>query len=121
MAGVSTINEKDKIIIFTDLANLTGEDALSVMSEAVDVISQYQPKSVFSLVDMTGMRFNKIVIEKVTEVARMNEPYVKVTAIVGLNSVAKLIAKSVIKLTGRNTVLFDQIEEAKNWLIDESN
>ncbi|MEP2026603.1 MAG: hypothetical protein ABJH98_02010 [Reichenbachiella sp.] len=121
MAGVTKIEIEDKTIIFTDLANLTPEEGPEVMDEAARVISQYAPKSVMSLVDMTDMRFNKVVIAKVTEIARMNEPYVKVTAIVGLNSVAKLIAKSVIKLTGRNTVLFNEIEEAKNWLIDESN
>lgn len=121
MSGVSIIDENDEIIIFTDLRNLSAEDAPIIMDEAAKVISQYPPKSVMSLVDMTDMRFNKVVIAKVTEIARINEPYVKVTAIVGLNSVAKLIAKSVIKLTGRNTVLFDEVEAAKNWLLDQSS
>ncbi|SMD36863.1 hypothetical protein SAMN04488029_3108 [Reichenbachiella faecimaris] len=119
MPRISVINEKDKTVVFTDLANLNTEEAPEVMDEAVRVISKFPHKSVLSLVDMTGMRFNKGVIEKVTEIARKNEPYVKVTAIVGLNSVAKLIAKSVIKLTGRNTVLFDQFDEAKAWLLTQ--
>lgn len=121
MSGVSIIDENEGTIVFTDLRNVSAEEAPNIMEEAAKVISQYPPKSVMSLVDMTDMRFNKVVIAKVTEIARINEPYVKVTAIVGLNSVAKLIAKSVIKLTGRNTVLFDGIKEAKNWLIDEGS
>jgi len=116
MPPVTIIDEQGKTIVFTNLANLKTEDSPAVMDEAVRVISQYPLKSVMSLVDMTNMRFNKAVIAKVTDIARKNEPYVFVTAIAGLNSVAKLIAKSVINLTGRNTVLFDDIEEAKAWL-----
>ncbi|WP_420581760.1 hypothetical protein [Reichenbachiella sp.] len=120
MPGISIFQEQDKVIVFTDLAHLSVENAPAVMDEAVSVISKYPLKSVNSLVDMTGMRFNKVIIAKVTDIARKNEPYVVITAIVGLNSVAKLIAKSVIKLTGRNTVLFDELEEAKNWLIQNN-
>lgn len=117
MPGVQTLNEAGKTIIFTDLAQVSTDEASPIMDEAAQVISQFPPKSVMSLVDMTDMRFNKLVIAKVTDVARKNEPFVTTTAIVGLSSVAKLIAKSVIKLTGRNTVLFDEMAEAKNWLI----
>lgn len=119
MPGVSTLNEQEKTIIFTDLAQVSAEEAPAIMDEAATVISQFPPKSVMSLVDMTAMRFNKVVIAKVTDIARRNEPFVTVTAIVGLNSVAKLIAKSVIKLTGRNTVLFDSLDEAKTWLLSQ--
>ena len=119
MPRVRTLNENGKTIVFTDLANLSLEESPSIMDDAVNVIPKYEPKSVFSLVDMSNMRFNKVVIAKVTEIARKNEPYVKVSAIVGLNSVAKLIAKSVIRLTGRNTVLFDKLDEAKEWLLGQ--
>ncbi len=46
-------------------------------------------------------------IAKVTDIARKIEPFAKVTAVVGLNAVAKLIAKFVKKLTRRNAVWFD--------------
>ncbi|UXX79672.1 hypothetical protein N7E81_00920 [Reichenbachiella carrageenanivorans] len=118
MSGVSILNEQNKTIVFTDLSHLSVDDSPVVMSEAVQVISKYPLKSVLSLVDMTEMRFNKVVIARTTDIARKNAPYVSATAIVGLNSVAKLIAKSVIRLTGRNTCLFDNLEEAKQWLLE---
>lgn len=119
MPGVTTLKEQDKTIVFTDLAEVSAEDAPGIMDKAAEAISKFPQKSVMSLVDMTDMRFNKVVIAKVTDIARKNEPFVAVTAIVGLNSVAKLIAKSVIKLTGRNTVLFDELSEAKSWLLSQ--
>ncbi|WP_422361863.1 hypothetical protein [Reichenbachiella sp.] len=121
MPRVSTLTAQDQTIVFTDLTQVSAEEAPAIMDEAANVISQHPPKSVMSLVDMTDMRFNKVVIAKVTEIARINEPYVKLTAIVGLNSVAKLIAKSVIKLTGRNTGLFDNRDDAKEWLLSDQD
>lgn len=116
MGRVSTLNENGKTIVCTDLSNLGPEESPAVMDEVVKVIAKNEEKSVYSLVDMSNIRFNKVVIAKVTDIARQNEPYVIATAIVGLNSVTKLIAKSVIKLTGRNTELFNSMEEAKEWL-----
>lgn len=121
MSGVTVLSERDKTIVFTDLAHLSADDSSKVMIEAMRVVSRYPLKSVLSLVDMTEMRFNKVVIARTTDIARKNEPYVIATAIVGLNSVAKLIAKSVINLSGRNTNLFDDLEEAKQWLLENSS
>lgn len=117
MGRVNSLSEQGKTIVFTDLSGLAPEESPPVMDEAVSVISGYDPKSVFSLVDMSNIRFNKVVIAKVTDIAKQNEPFVIATAIVGLNSVTKLIAKSVIKLTGRNTELFNSVDEAKEWIL----
>lgn len=92
MPGLTILNEQDSTIVFTDLTNVGSEESITIMGAAVRVIFKYLPKSAMSMMDMTNMRFNKVVI-----------------------------GKSVIKQTGTNTVLFDELKEAKNWLIYESS
>ncbi|SHJ90715.1 hypothetical protein SAMN04488028_102100 [Reichenbachiella agariperforans] len=114
--SVEIISYKDISIIYTNLSGLAKEEGFEVLQEAVDVISQYPPKSVYSLINVEGIKINSAFIDEIKRVGKSNAPYVKGTAAVGLTSMTKLIARTMIKFTGRKAELFDTVEDAKEWL-----
>ena len=92
------------------------DEAKIVMMEAVDVVMGHSLKSVYSLINFENMRFNKDLIDYMKEVSSKNEPYIIATAVTGLTSMTKLIAKSAIVLGKRNAKVCNSVEESKEWL-----
>ncbi|MCV9388760.1 STAS/SEC14 domain-containing protein [Reichenbachiella ulvae] len=114
--GVSKMTYKDVEIITTDLSGLTIDEGNKVLNEAVAVISKYPEKSVLSLINVEGIKINSAFLDEIKEVGKKNGPYVKGTAVVGLTSMTKLMARAIIKFTGRKAALFDDEESALAWL-----
>lgn len=114
--GISKLTYKDIEIIKTNLSGLTLEEGNRVLQEAVDVISKYPENSVLSLINVEGIKVNSAFLDEIKAVGRKNGPYVKGTAAVGLTSMTKLMAKAIIKFTGRKAALFDDEESAMEWL-----
>lgn len=120
MSRIKKITHQNIEIVYTDLSNLDIEEAKVIMIEAADLVGSYAPKTAYSMIDFEKMRFNRSVIETIKEISKRNEPYIVATAVLGLTSMTKLIAKSAILIGGRNAKVFDDIEEAKDWLVVES-
>ncbi len=120
MSAIGIITYKDLRVVYTNLEGLTIEEAMKGINAAIDVIHQYPHKSVYSLVNMTDMRFNSELRDEISRVGKINAPYMKATVIVGLTSITKLMAKAIIKLTGRKAALFDDVESGKEWLYQVS-
>jgi hypothetical protein len=116
MITIEEIEHKGLTILYTNLSKLSIEDAMEMLTNASLIISQQPLKSVYSMVNLEGMRFNKELIKKITEAGHSNAPYVKATAICGLTSMTKLIAKTVINLTGRKAKICNNIKDGKEWL-----
>lgn len=116
MKDIEFIRYKDITIVYTNLEGLSSSEAKDVVCQAKDVIQSSPLKSVYSLVNMTNMNFNSDLKKEIRDAGKLNAPFVKVTALVGLNPILKLIAKTVIKLTGRKADLFDDVPSAKEWL-----
>ncbi|UXP33856.1 hypothetical protein N6H18_07845 [Reichenbachiella agarivorans] len=114
--SVTSIPYKDITIIQTDLSGKSIDEGIDVLREAVEVISKYPANSVLSLINVTGLRFNSTYLNEIKMVGKKNAPFVKGTAAVGLTSMTKLIAKTMIQFTGRKAELFDDEESAKEWL-----
>ena len=65
----------------------------------------------FSITDVTDAWFDPDVIDAMKEFLIGNKPYVVAAAVVGVTG-------QVMKLFGRRLVLFDTVEQAKEWLAD---
>jgi len=78
------------------------------------------PNSVLTLTDVTDAKYNLEVIEALIEFTKGNKPFVKAGGVVGLDSLKKAIYNSVMHFSGRNLLAFDDIEKAKDWLVEET-
>jgi hypothetical protein len=83
------------------------------------VIRSQPEASLIILTDVTGARYNLEVVEKLKEFTTGNRPYVRASAVVGLDSFQKVFYNAVTLFSKRTFPVFDDIEKAKDWLIEQ--
>lgn len=113
------IEHKGKKIILQNARNCSVSEGLKVMDEGRAIIRSQEPKSVLSLVDVRGADFNQSTAESLKEYAKGNGQYTKKSAAVGISGLKKIIFKAMIKFSGRDIKLLDDLEEAKEYLVKE--
>ncbi|MEO9966800.1 MAG: hypothetical protein ABJF11_13465 [Reichenbachiella sp.] len=120
MNYAKNISYKGLSILYTDLSNLDEESAKTTVQSTVGIVNKMPLKSVYSLIDLEGLTLSRALIAEIRAVGTVNAPFVKATAICGLNPMARFLANSVIKATKRNAKLFSNPEDGKAWLYEES-
>lgn len=48
-----------------------------------------------------------------------NRPYVVAAAVVGMGTLHRIIYRSLVALSRRNIRVFEELEEAKDWLVEQ--
>jgi hypothetical protein len=120
MSKVRPIVHNGKQIIFLDFSGCNVEDFSTIINEAEKLIRAEPLNSVLTLTDVTDAKYNLEVTEALIEFVKGNKPFVKAGGVVGLDTIKKVIYNSVMHFSGRNLLAFDDIEKAKNWLVEES-
>ncbi|MDN5201344.1 STAS/SEC14 domain-containing protein [Fulvivirgaceae bacterium BMA10] len=103
-------------IVYTDISDSSPEMAIRVFERNKTIISEFDKNSVYSLVNAKDVRFNSKLIQVVKETVKENNPYVRATAVSGLNTLTRLMVNSIVSFTGREIKLFENEDEAKEWL-----
>lgn len=108
-------------ILYVDFSNMkTKEEVLNLISLVKKSISIRPPKSIFTLTNLSNMYFNTEVYTAISDYARMNEPYVKASAVVGLSGLMMIFYNGFLKLSKRDVRAFSTEEEAVNYLLEYS-
>ncbi|MEO1051921.1 MAG: hypothetical protein AAFX87_14920 [Bacteroidota bacterium] len=116
MPTCEVIKYKDIDIVYTDITNASPEEAIAAFERGLEIIGKMPPKSVYSLVNADGARFNSSLIQKIKEAVKKNNPYVRATAVSGLSQLSRLMVNSIISFTGRQMKLTETTDEGKEWL-----
>jgi len=106
-------------MVYTNIENCTGAAAIPVFRKVVEVASRYPDKSMLSLVNARGARFNSELLSVIKATVKKNNPKVKATAVFGLSSLTRLMVNSIISVTGRQMKLVESEEEAQEWLYQQ--
>lgn len=113
------VHYKGKQIGIVDLGYTTPEEAIAVMVEAGQQIRKLPPKSALIITDGTHAVYNKNSAAALKDFARGNTPYVKASAVVGVQGVLFVLLQGVIRVTGRHYQLCKTRAEAMEWLISQ--
>lgn len=117
MPGVNWIEHKGKRIFHIDFRNSNINDINATIEQAKPLIAREPQNSILCLVDTTGSRFSTEVADALKQFTLHNKPYMKVSALVGIEGLQKVILNGVILFTGRkNLVTKNSREEALDWL-----
>jgi 23S rRNA pseudoU1915 N3-methylase RlmH len=119
MAGVYDLTYKGKAIICVDVSNLEighKSEFQTILTKAGEKIRRNSPKSQLIITNVKGIRFDKEMANNMKEYAKDNNPYVKASAIVGLEGLQKIIYAAIKAFTGRDFHLSETMEEAQEWL-----
>jgi len=120
MERVQTIIYKYKRIIYIDFSNLSSfmmPEIIRVIEEAKQAIHSNPPGSVLTLTNVTSLFFNKEILDMMIRYVTDNKSYVKAGAIIGAEGLRKIAVNSAEKFSMRDLHLFDNEDEAKEWLV----
>ena len=113
-----TLIHQDKPIYFIDFSNIkTVDEIKSIITQTKDYIYQQPPKSLLVLVSINMMHISTDIKDLFLEYLDGNRRYINASAVVGLNSLTQIVFKSTIRKVRRDIKSFNDIEQAKNWLV----
>ena len=118
MDRLKTVIHRGRSILMCDYSHLTAPKEWEDLMLAEHKAMAAQPRgSVRSLSILTGSRMSAKVTETMKAVTQKNRPYIKVSAIVGLNPLQRMVLiKAVEREADRSWAAFDTIDEALDWL-----
>jgi len=120
MAKVDFILHRGKQILFMDYSNSDKNSILKAIEQTKSIAEkQIKPGTGLGLMDVTDSDFDPDIVKALKDLAVKNKPYMKMTAIVGVEGLKTAIYNVIIEFTGRkNLVLFDHKEKAKDYLTE---
>jgi len=117
MPGISFITHNGVRIAYQDWSYSKPDEILGLMERAKSLVVLQPKNSALVLINVKGASFNLAVSNAAREFAKANTPYVKYTAIYGVEGLQEVIFKGIITFTGRkNIVLVKTLEEGKALL-----
>lgn len=120
MASYEWFQHKGKRIFYMNLAVKTPEELKERIEIMKPVIAKEPPKSILCLADVQHGSFNPEITQIIKEFAKHNEPYIKVTACIGVEGLKKIIFDGVLLFTKRkNLAMKNSKQEALDWLVEQ--
>ena len=119
MDRVRFVTHQGKQILLIDYSGCTRQALLDILKESERIVLAQPPDSVLTLADVTGVQVSKDVVDEAKKVAVRERDRVKRAAIVGIESVPKVLFDSVRTFAAREYHTFATREEAMDWLVKE--
>ena len=117
MARTQQVIHKGKMIFQMDFSNLKNVQEINgVISESINHIRTKPLASLYCLTNISGLHFSNDIKDLFQNFVKGNKPYVKASAVVGLNGLQQIVYNGLMKITGRDIKSFSTMDEAKEWL-----
>jgi hypothetical protein len=116
------IEHRDKKVFYLNFSNMEKAAIPALMEEAKKELSAHEPASVLFLANVEKMKFDKETVKSFVEFFKFTKTYTHRTAVIGLDSIKKVLYETVLTLSGRgkeNIRVFDGPNadaKAKDWL-----
>ena len=119
MASVKFIEHKGKKILYEDYSESNPDEIVKLLEEAKKIIHAQPEGSVIALVNVKNTKFDRVVTNAMKEFVKSNTPYIKVSAVYGMEGLMDVIFRGIVAFTGRkNLKVFNDVEEAKDFLAE---
>ena len=119
MDRVRFITHHGKRVLLIDSSYCTPEQGIRNANEALLLVTAEPPKSVLTLIDLTGAQVSRESVARAKEVTVLNRPYVKRSAMVGAESLPNAFYEAIKRFSRREFPRFNTREEALDWLVSE--
>jgi len=116
------IDHNNKKIFYLNFSNMGKDIIPAFMEEAKQILSSNPPTSVLFLANVNKMSFDKVIVKNFVGFFKFTKTYTKRTAVIGLDTIKKMLYEAVLVLSGRgneNIRVFDGPNaeaKAKDWL-----
>jgi hypothetical protein len=120
MPSYKWTEHKGKRIFFMDIGTQNAADLKEVTSQIEKIFEKEPPKSILSLCNVEGMGINPESVQILKNFTKHNEPYVKMTCVLGVDGLRLIIFNSLLAFTRRkNLVLRTSKDQALDWLASQ--
>lgn len=115
------IDYKGKKIFYQDFSkHFFNSSAVKAELDEVQKIVKAQPKnSVLVLTDMRDTNVGSDLLPAMNAASAATKDYVRKTAVLGVTGVKRKLADLLTALTGQPLKYFDDMETAKDWLVED--
>ena len=114
------IEHRGTPILLLDYSDvLDTPEALRYIEETKGIVAQYPLNSLRTLTYVRGSRYSAPVIEAMKDLVAHNKPYVRAAALVGMNTLHRIIYRAVVAFSRRNIHVFEDMDQAKDWLAEQ--
>lgn len=120
MERISFIKHNGRDLLVVDISGIRNvNESIETMQNATRLIKTQAPKSVLLLTNVTDTRYDTAGADAIKIYSKENTPFIKASAVVGVSGIKRLIFNTIIKITGRKIMPFDDVEAAKDWLAEQ--
>jgi hypothetical protein len=118
--NIEEFQQDGKNFIYFNIEGLSNNDQFEQFAAAAkDVIKKYQPRSVYVITSRMAF-FDTRTKEICSDWIVFNKPYVIASALVGINGITRMVAKSIYKQAERDLAPpFVNRDEAVAWLLTQ--
>ena len=115
------IEFKEKRLFFQDFSKLFYNSAavITELDEVQKIVTSQPKNSVLVLTDMRDTNVGRELLPAMNAASSATKDYVKKTAVLGVTGIKRRLADLLTALTGQQLKYFDDIEAAKNWLVED--
>ncbi len=120
MDRVRYITHKGKKVLLVDYSDLSDESELVQMIEQREFLVDSQPKhSVLMVINVSGAKFSKEVLTRAKEANVYDLPYVRRSALVGVEDRQKPAIDAVSMFAKRHWEHFETLAQALDWIVQD--
>ena len=102
-----------------DFSHCEAKEMMLLLDEVKRTVERHERGSLLTLGDMTGAHIDRAVATRMKEVLVMDRPFVKRSALVGVDSVPHVFYENMKSFSKRELTPFKTREEAMDWLVSE--
>ena len=121
MLTTTVITHKQKKIVYMDFRGIklaeNKAQTLELIAQSEKLFAKSPQKSVMALTNVEDSEFDIDLIQRMREFTKHNTPYIKKSAIVGVKGIQKTVYQAVEFFSKRTIPVFDNEEDAKDWLV----
>jgi hypothetical protein len=107
-------------LLLIDFSDCAAAEVVELIKQAKKVIRSEPEQSVLLATVITNTHFSREVTNAVRAYVDNNRPYVRASAVVGVTGLQGIIINALKAEAGREIAVFDDLEKAKDWLLNIS-
>lgn len=119
MSSVRFIEDKGKRILYMDAVNCDLEDMMALLEKAKALIVKEPPGSLLMMTSLNKGNYHGVFRKVAKEFTLHNKPYVRASAIVGLDAAQVKEFEDVMNYSHREFRFFPDLATALQWLMQQ--
>jgi hypothetical protein len=113
------MTHKGKKVFYADYSHMSLEELKAEVTSVEPILCSMPKDSVLSLADVSGTYGTPEVMKILKGLTAKTKSHVHKRAVVGVVGVQKVLLKAVNQFTGQETVPFNSVDKALDWLVGD--